>query len=65
MPTLRDPAAPQELSELQAWYLNGLRPKIVQAVGSGAVDLSVASACDRRLRELLGLAGPDHEKAAA
>jgi hypothetical protein len=65
MPTLHEPALSQELRELQAWYLNGLRPKILRAAGSGAVELSEAAACDRRLCELLSLPGPDDEKAAA
>jgi hypothetical protein len=65
MPTLHESTRSQELVELQDWYLNGLRPKIARAAGSGAVELSAAAACDRRLREFLSLPEPDDEKAAA
>ena len=65
MPTLHESTRSQELHELQDWYLNGLRPKIARATGSGAVDLSAAAMCDRRLRELLSLPGPDQAKTAA
>ena len=65
MPTLHESARSQELRALRDWYLNDLRPKIARATGSGAVELSAAAACDRRLCEPLGLPGPDDEKAAA
>jgi hypothetical protein len=65
MVTLHESAKSQELRELQDWYLNDLRPKLVRATGSGAVGLPEAAACDRRLCELLSLPGPDDEKAAA
>jgi hypothetical protein len=65
MPTLHESALSQELHELRSWYLDGLRPKIARAAGSGSVELAAAAACDERLCELLSLRGPDDERAAA
>jgi len=65
MRTLQESALSEELRELRDWYLNGLMPKLGRATGAGAVTLSAAGECDRRLRELLSLPGPGDEKAAA
>jgi hypothetical protein len=42
-------------AELQAWYLDSLRPKLARAAGGGAVAPAAAEALDRQLREFLGL----------
>jgi hypothetical protein len=63
MPTLREADPLPELAELQAWYVDSLRPKLIRAVGSGAVKPIPAGELDRRVCELLGLR--DDEKAPA
>jgi hypothetical protein len=54
----------RELAELQAWYVEGLRPKLVHAVGTGAVARAAAGALDRRVCEFLGLPEADPDEAA-
>jgi hypothetical protein len=61
MPTAHESVLSHELAELQAWYVEGLRPKLVRAVGTGTVEPAAAEALDRRVCEFLGLpeAAPD------
>jgi hypothetical protein len=54
----------KELVELQEWYLEGLRPKLLRALGSGAVEPSAADELDRRMGDLLELSDQDGEEAA-
>jgi len=49
-------------SELRAWYLGGLRPKLARAVRDGAVDAQAAAAFHADLRRLLEL-GREHDAA--
>jgi len=42
-------------TELQAWYLRGLLPKLGRAVKRGAVDPREIEALDARVRSLLDL----------
>jgi hypothetical protein len=57
---LDESALSRERVELEAWYFDSLRPKVIQAAGSGVVECAAANELDRQLRELLDL--PDiHE----
>ena len=61
MPTqdgARDPRA-----ELQAWYLQGLLPKLARAAGSGTVDPRAVEALDGEMRAFLDLARAREEAA--
>jgi hypothetical protein len=40
-------------AELQAWYLRGLLPKLVQAARIGVVDVGAVDALDADVRALL------------
>lgn len=53
----------RELAELQAWYVEGLRPKLVGAVGKGSVEPAAAEALDRRVCDFLGLPEADPDEA--
>jgi hypothetical protein len=55
-------AGDEARSELRAWYLRGLRPKLARAVREGAVDPQAAAAFHAELRELLELRR-EHEAA--
>lgn len=51
-----DESAPgRERVELEAWYFDSLRPKVIRAAGSGVVERAAANELDRQLRELLHL----------
>jgi hypothetical protein len=51
-----DESAPsRERVELEAWYFDSLRPKVIRAAGSGVVERGAANELDRQLRELLDL----------
>lgn len=50
-------------AELQAWYLNGLLPKLGDAVTRGAVDLREIEAFDAEVRALLDLSRTREEAA--
>ena len=50
--------------ELQAWYLDSLRPRLVAAAATGTVALAAVDALDGQLRELLALPTVPAEKAA-
>ncbi len=52
------------LAELQAWYLDDLRPKLAGAAGAGTVAPAAAAALDLQLRDLLSLPGNFSEEAA-
>ena len=41
--------------EVEAWYLGRLRPRVVEAVSSGAVARDAAVELDRQVRQLLEL----------
>ena len=57
---LDESALSRERVELEAWYVDSLRPKVIRAAGSGVVERAAANELDRQLRELLDL--PDiHE----
>ena len=49
-------------AELQTWYLQGLRPKLARAAGSGTVDPRAVDALDGEMRAFLGLS-PAREEA--
>jgi hypothetical protein len=53
-----------ELTELQEWYVDGLRPKLVRAVDTGMVEPAAAEALDRRVCDFLGLPEADRDEAA-
>jgi uncharacterized protein YciW len=55
----------EALAELQTWYLDALAPKLAAAANAGKVAPVDAAALDRRLRELLDLAGRRLTKRAA
>jgi hypothetical protein len=61
---MHESAVSSELAELQAWYVEGLRPKLVRAVGTGAVAPAAAEALDRRVCDFLGLPEADPDEAA-
>ena len=52
-------------AELQAWYLQGLRPKLIQAAVDGAVPRSAADDLDRKLCDFLNVARDSHAQEAA
>ena len=54
----------EELAELQEWYVEGLRPKLVRAAGAGTVEAAAAEALDRRVCDFLGLPEADPDEAA-
>ena len=57
---LDESALSRERVEVEAWYFDSLRPKVLRAAGSGVVERAAANELDRQLRELLDL--PDiHE----
>jgi hypothetical protein len=49
-------------AELQAWYLNGLLPKLARAVRRGAAERGAVNALDADVRALLDLS---HERREA
>jgi hypothetical protein len=55
MPATHESEQSRELAELQEWYVDGLRPKLTRAAGSGRVEPAAAAELDRCLCELLGL----------
>ena len=58
------PAARNTRSELQAWYLDSLLPRLVDAAATGAVAPAAVDALDGQLRELLALPAVPAEEAA-
>ena len=54
----------EELVELQAWYLDHLRPKLARAAQAGVVTRPDALAFDREVRGLLALRNGPGEDAA-
>jgi AhpD family alkylhydroperoxidase len=52
---LDESALSRERVDLEAWYFDSLRPKVVRAAGSGVVESAAANELDRQLRELLEL----------
>jgi AhpD family alkylhydroperoxidase len=52
---LDESALSRERVELEAWYFDSLRPKVIRAAGSGVVERAAANELDRQLRELLHL----------
>jgi hypothetical protein len=52
---LDESALSRERIELEAWYFDSLRPKVIRATGSGVVERAAANELDRQLRELLDL----------
>ena len=58
------PAARNTRSELQAWYLDSLRPRLIDAAATGAVAPGAVDALDGQLRELLALPDVPAEEAA-
>jgi hypothetical protein len=50
-------------AELQAWYLRGLLPKLVQAAKAGAADVGAVGALDAEMRALLEIS-QEREEAA-
>jgi hypothetical protein len=64
MPIMHESVLTHELAELQGWYVDGLRPKLVRAAGSGTVEPAAAAELDRKLCELLGLPETHEEEAA-
>jgi hypothetical protein len=61
---MHEAALPRELAELQAWYVESLRPKLVRAAGTGTVESAAAEALDRRVYDFLGLPDANAEEAA-
>ncbi len=60
MPTQRNAS-----SELRAWYLQGLAPKLAAAVRAGKAEAAAVAELDRQLRALLDLPdGRPGERAA-
>jgi len=41
-------------AELQAWYLESLRPKLERAAGTGTADATAVDTLDRLLEDFLG-----------
>lgn len=65
MPAARTAApARHPRSELQAWYVAGLHPKLAAAVRAGAVSATAAESLDRLVRELLELPEERRREAA-
>ncbi|HET8750935.1 MAG TPA: hypothetical protein VFM43_00240 [Gaiellaceae bacterium] len=50
-------------ADLQAWYLDGLLPKLGRAATTGAVDPRAVEALDAHVRALLDLSRPREEAA--
>jgi AhpD family alkylhydroperoxidase len=50
---LDESALNRERVELETWYFDSLRPKVIRAAGSGVVERAAANELDRQLRELL------------
>jgi hypothetical protein len=61
---MHESALSRELAELQAWYVEGLRPKLVRAAGTGTVTPAAAQALDRRVCDFLGLPEAEADEAA-
>ena len=55
MTKVRQTRRQTELSELRAWYLERLRPKLAKAANSGSVALPPAATLHERLTTLLDL----------
>ncbi len=55
MPTVDESAPTQERVELQTWYLDSLRPKLIRAAGAGVVERAAANELDQQLRNLFDL----------
>jgi hypothetical protein len=51
-------------AELQAWYLHGLRRKLIQAARAGSVSRSAAEDLDRKLCECLDITREPAQEAA-
>ena len=51
-------------AELQAWYVESLRPKLTRAASEGIVTPAAARALDRQLRDLLEVPARAAEEAA-
>jgi hypothetical protein len=52
-------------TELRAWYLTRLRPKLSQAVAAGSVASAAALELDRQVFELLDIADDEAQEQAA
>jgi len=50
-------------TDLQAWYLHGLLPKLARAAKTGAVDVQAVEALDADVRSLLDLSAGRKEAA--
>jgi hypothetical protein len=64
MPTTYKTELSKELVELQGWYVEGLRPKLARAAGSGNVEPAAVAELDRRICELLSLPDAHDDQAA-
>ena len=64
MPTSRDRLNRDARSELQAWYVTSLRPKLARAATADIVSPAAAEELDRELCEFLELP-PDGAAGAA
>jgi hypothetical protein len=60
---MADGGARAARAELQAWYLRGLLPKLVQAAKTGAVDVGAVDALDADVRALLEISQERKEAA--
>jgi hypothetical protein len=63
-PASAAPVARNTRAELQAWYLDSLLPRLVDAAATGAVAPAAVDALDGQLRELLALPAEPAEEAA-
>ena len=63
MATMADERARTARTELQAWYLHGLLPKLAGAAKTGRVELGAVEALDADVRELLDLSYAQGEAA--
>ena len=55
---------PERLAELQSWYVDRMRPRLVGAAARGAIAPAEAMALDRELRGMLALAPLGDEQPA-
>ncbi len=55
MATMEKRARGSARAELQAWYLDSLRPKLVDAAAAGIVAPAAGDELDRQVRDLLRL----------
>jgi hypothetical protein len=63
MVTMTDKRKEAVRAELQAWYLEGLQPKLARAARTGAVDPREIAACDAELRRFLRIAAVEENAA--